>query len=224
MPIEGDAGPTTPKTTRTVESSDSPLTVAAEALATSAAASVGTQDAVAPTDASMAGALAKSGSPADVDDGDLVRLTATLAGFLKIGGYSNAVDAIKAMIQNWPRYDAPVDILDVTDIGAATNYFPSSAGVEMLGYDDVSILLELAGGVTVTVEADVDDAAGASWAIDITQACLNLVDNTTGNASFVDVSAYLLAEGLNVTRIRIKYITSDATNAVKIGLRRKTAG
>ena len=212
--VTGDAGNVDAATLRVAEATDSVLNTAVASVKAA-------HDAAAPSSGQQMAGYAASGSPADVGEGDLARLVTTLAGFLKIASYSNATDAIKNLVQNWPRYDAPVDVLDETDLGADTYYYPSANGMEMLGYDDASIQLNVSGGVTVTVEADNDDAAGADWP-DVTQAFMNLLDNSTNNVSFVDVEAFLLAEGLNVTRIRVKYITADATNGVKISMRRKT--
>lgn len=112
----------------------------------------------------------------------------------------------------------PEELVDETNLSAATRYYPSADGMPMAPYKDLSIQGEVSGGVTVTVEARQDDAG--TW-LDITPAGYELLTNTLGNASFVDTNFIVDFDNLNMWRFRIRVVTSDATNAVGLWIRRK---
>lgn len=103
-----------------------------------------------------------------------------------------------------------ITLIDATNVGTATTYYPSSAGLSVLDYKDVSFEGTISGGVTVTIEATNDD----DWK-DITKAGYDKLTDATGNTSFIDTSFMLDFDNLQSQKIRIKSITSDATNAVK---------
>lgn len=104
------------------------------------------------------------------------------------------------------------ELIDTTNVAAATNYYPSSDGQPFGNYNNVSIHGETSGGVTFTVEVKIDDST--DW-VDITRAGYRLDDNTTGNASLVDQSFIMDFDDLHVRHIRIKSVTADATNGVQ---------
>jgi hypothetical protein len=104
------------------------------------------------------------------------------------------------------------ELVDDTNLDAATVYYPSSTGQAMGNFNNVSIHGVTSGGVTVTIEAKIDDST--DW-VDITPAGYRLDDNTTGNASFVDQTFMLDFDDLHVRNIRIKSVTADATNGVQ---------
>lgn len=113
-------------------------------------------------------------------------------------------------------------LINTTNVAAATNYYPSTAGVAMDGYKTLSIQGVTSGGVTTTVEATNDDAASPAW-VDVTLAFNNLMTGATSAATQVDTSFLLsptLGNVLNVKALRIKSVTSDATNAVLYAIRR----
>ncbi len=112
-----------------------------------------------------------------------------------------------------------VALVDTVDVAAATNYYPSSAGLSMEGYKNLSIQGMTSGGVTTTIEVTNDTAAVPDW-VDITLSAYNIVTNAVGAASFVDTNFLLDFEALNVKAFRIKSVTSDATNAVQYCVRR----
>lgn len=113
-------------------------------------------------------------------------------------------------------------LIDSTNVAAATNYYPSASGVSMDGYSSISIQGMTSGGVTTTIEATNDDASSPDW-VDITKSFIDMITAVAGGASFVDVN-FLLSlankDVLNVKAIRIKSVTSDATNAVQYNIRR----
>jgi hypothetical protein len=104
------------------------------------------------------------------------------------------------------------ELVDTTNVGTGTNYYPSSTGRALGSYNNVSIHAVTSGGVTATIEAKIDDST--DW-VDITPAGYRLDDNTTGNASFVDQTFMLDFDNLHVRHVRIKSVTSDATNGVQ---------
>jgi hypothetical protein len=111
-------------------------------------------------------------------------------------------------------------LIDLTNVAAATNYYPSTTGLPMAGFRSLSVQGNIAGGVTVTIEATNDDAASPDWH-DITLAFTNLVTGAAAAASYVDTNFLLSLADLNVRAVRIKSVTSDATNGVQYNIRRK---
>jgi hypothetical protein len=112
------------------------------------------------------------------------------------------------------------DLVDSVDIASGTAYYPSSAGLLMIGYKDITIQGMISGGVTATIEASIDGSGTPDW-VDITKSGLDLITYTTANASFVDTNFLLDFTELNVRAIRIKSITADITNAVQYNVRQK---
>jgi len=115
-----------------------------------------------------------------------------------------------------------LELANLTDIAAATNYYPDVNGHKMTGFNDLSVLYSISGGVTLTIEVSQDDIEDTPtiW-VDITEAGYDLGTNQTGAASFVDLTGIVDFDNLNVTRIRLKSVTSDATNAVIYKIRHK---
>lgn len=110
------------------------------------------------------------------------------------------------------------ELEDTTNLAANTYYYPSSDGMPMAPFKDLSIQGEVSGGVTVTVEARQN--VNGTW-LDVTPAGYELLTNALGNANFVDTNFILDFDVFNVWRYRIKVVTSDATNAVGLWIRRK---
>lgn len=167
------------------------------------------------------GAFAVSSQPAAVAANDRVNLIATLFGELITAGYdygsnANRTEEVDPLNQQY----AEEELIDTTNIPMGTYYYPSSAGALMGGYKDLSIGFELSGGVTMTMEATLDDAAVPDWR-DITKAGFELYTNTNNNASYIDTGGILDYDNLNVKKWRVKIVTSDGTNAVQLHTRRK---
>lgn len=104
--------------------------------------------------------------------------------------------------------------IDTTNVAAATSYYPSSDGMSMGASNNLTIQGVTSGGVTTTVEVTLDDAASPDW-VNITASGYELITNASGYASFVDATFLLDYEGLRVRKVRIKSVTSDATNGVQ---------
>lgn len=114
------------------------------------------------------------------------------------------------------------ELVNVTNIAAATNYYPNTSGFTMTGINDLSILYSISGGVTLTIEASQDDIEDdpTIW-VDVTEAGYDLGTNATGASSFVDLTGIVDFDDMNVIRIRLKSVTSDGSNAVIYKARRK---
>lgn len=112
--------------------------------------------------------------------------------------------------------------VDATNVAAGTLYYPTEAsnlGIDMDGVDCVSINLVCSGGVTNTFESSQD---GVTF-VDITKAGYSQNTNTTGASSFIDATDIVDFDGINTKYFRIKSVTSDASNSVKISTRTENA-
>lgn len=147
--------------------------------------------------------------------GDVVSLT--LTGPDKMRDSSTDAQRTSAIRDMSDQYVSET-LIDTTNVAAATNYYPSSSGVSMDGYKNLSIQGLTSGGVTTTIEVTNDDAASPDW-FDITTHLYDWVSAAYA-ASYVDVNMLFFLENLNVKALRIKSVTSDATNAVQYNLRR----
>lgn len=112
-------------------------------------------------------------------------------------------------------------LVSTTNQGANTYYYPSSTGLDMNAYKDVSFECELSANETLTFEGS-DDRLFTT-AKDITKAGYELTTNTLGNASFGGGTQNIIIDfdNFNMDRIRAKLVTSSATNSIKIWARRK---
>ena len=137
--------------------------------------------------------------------------------------YDATTDGLK-MAENAPlnnKYLSQV-LVDSTNTGVAatiTNYYPSATGLDQAGFKDFVLQFQTAGGVTTTVEA-CNESTYTYWS-DITKAGFELVTNSAGNASFVDTNGIVDFSDLNILAIRIKKVTTDATNTVRYFIRQK---
>lgn len=105
-----------------------------------------------------------------------------------------------------------------TNSAAATRYYPADGeGWDISGFACVTFQGALAGGVTWTIESTLskrNDTAPAVWD-DISVMFTDLNTGDLDVASWADVAILTLQlNGINAERIRIKEVTSDATNTV----------
>jgi len=146
---------------------------------------------------------------------DAVRPIANLNGEQVIASHtwstnSNRTEEIDPVSEHYVEEE----LIDTTNVAAATNYYPSSDGKVLGAFNIVSIQGIISGGVTATIEATWDDAASPDW-VDVTPAGYDLLTNATGGASFIDTNFALDFDQLNAKKVRIKSVTSDATNGVQ---------
>lgn len=108
-----------------------------------------------------------------------------------------------------------LELIDTTNVAAATNYYPSADGQVMDGYSTLWLQGMTSGGVTTTIEATLDDASSPDF-LDITPYFSNMIVNPNAvAASYVDVNFLIRALDLRVKKWRVKSVTSDGTNAVQ---------
>lgn len=117
------------------------------------------------------------------------------------------------------------ELVNAVDLSAATRYYPTATSDRGMAIGDEAVRITIAmvcsGGVTATVEATLTDVdrdgktKTETW-IDITKVCKSANTGTDGAASYVDKSDILIVPPtMKLARLRIKSVTSDATNAVK---------
>jgi len=159
------------------------------------------------------GARAASAQIAAVTAADRSDLISNLYGELVLANHTWATQSNRdEEIDPVDEHYLEIELVDDTNLGAATVYYPSATGQSMANLNNVSTHGVTSGGVTTTFEARIDDST--DW-VDITPAGYRLDDNTTGNASFVDQTFMLDFDDLHVRHIRIKSVTADATNGVQ---------
>ncbi len=111
-------------------------------------------------------------------------------------------------------------LVDATNQSATTRYYPTQTddrGVSVDGKTVIAVQMTCSGGVTVTIEASLDEtdnAATEDW-VDVTKSFESQLNKATGAASFVDKSDIILLNGALLRRVRIKSVTSDTSNAVR---------
>lgn len=163
---------------------------------------------------------ARSSQAGSVDNDDTATLVSDLYGQLVLSNYtwstnSNRVEEIDPLSQQYVEEE----LVDSTNVGSGTWYYPGSTGMAMGGYKDFCVHGMIGGGVTATIEA----TCGSDPAdfLDISKAGYELTTNTTGNGSFEDTNFIWDFENLNVQRVRVVINNSDATNNVQLNVRRK---
>ena len=130
-------------------------------------------------------------------------------------GYDKDLDHIKTGVENteWAHYTSIEHIIDEANVAAATYRKEFTA----TGYRDFSFHLNGSGGVTFTIWATNDDTtdetSDTGW-IDISSSIL-------GSVSLVDDSGiYFIDTQQMPLKYMIKYVASDATNAVDAWIRK----
>jgi hypothetical protein len=115
----------------------------------------------------------------------------------------------------------------LVDIG--TYYYPSADGLDMEGFDDLSLqyLLDSTddGVTTLTIEATNDDDPSSPQWDDLTKAFTKTLDGTTATSyasTGAAIQGLLEKKDFNVQRVRVKIVIAGHTAAVlKIHARQK---
>jgi len=181
----------------------------------------------------MAGAIADTlNSIGTVDaDGDATNIKASRSGILfgcltDPAGTSDVGTAIKTAVEaiNNSFND---DLVDTTNVAAATHYYPDSDGFTMDGYSDLSFsgkLIDGDGTLTLTIEATNDeDTSGGDW---IQVYGYDDKNNAVANSWAVTNGTLTFANSFNAANyryFRVKLVASGATNTVIVKARRKAA-
>lgn len=141
-------------------------------------------------------------------------------------GYDSVSDSVQVTEQSPDRNASVVNsLLDAVNIPATTNYYPSTTGISMDGYKDMSLtgkFIDADGTMTLTVEATNDeDTTNADW-VQIYgydskgNALVNQVTITNGTVTYA-----LSFDDLNYSYIRVVMVNNGATNTGIIKMRRK---
>lgn len=125
------------------------------------------------------------------------------------------IDSQKVVEQspNWLRYNQQ-EIANTTNLNGSASY-PSTNGMVHNGYKNIAFEFKSTGtGTTYTIKMSMD---GTTW-YDITKSGYDVVNNTIGNASYVDVNTVVDFDNLNATYVRVD-VVGDGSNAIVINTR-----
>jgi hypothetical protein len=145
-------------------------------------------------------------------------------------GYDNTLDIIKTIDQSPLSSSYILDsLLDAVNTASGTTYFPSSTGLSMDGFRDLTLTGYIIEGdaVTDTIELQVtndEDPTDATAWITIygyNVAANNIVNKiTTGGVAGIYGFAWDF-ENCNFSLVRAKIVTADSTNTITLKMRRK---
>lgn len=111
------------------------------------------------------------------------------------------------------------ELIDTTNVDTTTVYYPtttSDVGVDVSTKTALALWCKLSGGVTLTVEGTSQAAPAAGDWVDVTKSCKLMSTGNTGTASMIDVTDCFLLNGALLKRLRVKVVTSDASNAIRV--------
>lgn len=141
-----------------------------------------------------------------------------------------SLDIMKVINQSPDRGSYVQDsLVDTTNVAAGTGYYPSTTGMSMDGFKDLSITGKLIEGDAVTDTLEIqatndEDTTNADWvSIYGFRSDTNVTSNiiTTGGVA----GTYLFAwdfDNFNYSYFRVKYVMADSTNTLIIKARRKS--
>ena len=135
-------------------------------------------------------------------------------------GYDPISDSNKSFVNNYPVQPIQLDILDTTNVTAATNYYPSSDGIDMGIHNNFSLsgyILDADGVITMTLEGTNDeDLATGDWH---TIYAYNLITNAQeASWAVTNTGLYfaLILKDCKFNNIRIKVVNNGATNTMRL--------
>lgn len=136
--------------------------------------------------------------------------------------YDISTDTTKVAVQNPQNLNFVVDVLvNTTNTANGTVYYPSSTGMQMDGYLNMSLSGQLidVGGITITVEGTNDPSATPNWiqlyGDDLKNNTMTNIKNTVSDTFFWSF------DNLNVSTIRVKVVyTTNGANTSIINMRR----
>jgi hypothetical protein len=144
--------------------------------------------------------------------------------------YDLSTDTTKVINQSPDRSSYVQDsLVDTTNVGAGTVYYPAATGMSMDGFKDMSLTGKIIEGDAVTDTISVEgtndeDTTNADWvAIYGYDSKANAMSNlvTTGGVAGTYTFAWDF-DNLNYTYYRVKLVVADSTNTVIIKMRRKS--
>jgi hypothetical protein len=111
------------------------------------------------------------------------------------------------------------ELVNTAVLGVGTVYFPSAAGLSLVGYKSMVSQLNAGINAVITIEASVDTSAVPDW-LDVTRACYDMTSNATGVANWNNAWAIVDMEDCIVPKVRFKVVVSTAPTPVQIHIRR----
>jgi len=152
--------------------------------------------------------------------GNVQSIMVNTDGEIELAGYDSATDALKVVnIANLNSVYTTSTLISTTNLAIATYYYPSSAGMDMNNYKDLSLEIDVPAVITVTVEASNDNTFANPK--DITVSGNELTTNTAGTASFSNASVIVDFDDMNIRYVRVVVVVANATNTIDIVARRK---
>ncbi len=135
-------------------------------------------------------------------------------------GYDITIDSNKSFVNNYPVQPIQLDILDTTNVTAATNYYPSSDGIDMGIHNNFSLsgyILDADDVITMTLEGTNDeDLVTGDWH---TIYAYNLMTNAQEVSwAVTNTGLYfaLILKDCKFNNIRIKVVNNGATNTMRL--------
>ncbi len=113
-------------------------------------------------------------------------------------------------------------IIDTTNVAVGTNYYPSSDGLDMLGYKRISIQGAQVSDCLVTIEVTNDISVTKIWH-SITPSFWDDISNSdsyTGFGGAGVVTTFCVDKEIGYHYVRLAIVTYDATNIEEIYMRR----
>lgn len=101
-------------------------------------------------------------------------------------------------------------LVDETNLAAGTNYYNID---ELIRNNDLTFHLAITGNVIITFEATLSKE-DEDW-FNITPSGYSLGTNSQGNSSYI-ASDIVDFEKINALQARVKVVTADATNVIKV--------
>jgi len=168
-----------------------------------------------------AGVITVSGAGTPFASGDTYRV---MIGYQR-KAFDSTLDVNKSVEQSPLNQQYVADsLLDTTNIAAATNYYPSSTGMSMDGYKNMSLsgkFIDADGTMTLTVEAMNDeDTTNGDWVQVYGYDTKNNVVATSWTVTNGTLTFAVDFDNLNYSYYRIKMVNDGATNTGIIKMRR----
>lgn len=148
----------------------------------------------------------------------------------EVKAYDQTVDTNKINEQSPLNAQYVEDsILDAVNTAAGTNYYPSSTGMKMDGYKDMTLTGYIIQGdavtdtITVEVTNDEDTTDATAWVqIFGYSPRLNALVNSVTTGGVAGTYPFALDfDNISFANYRIKVVTGDSTNTITIKMRRK---
>lgn len=134
--------------------------------------------------------------------------------------YDPISNSNNTFINNYPVQPIQLDLLDTTNVTAATNYYPSSDGIDMSIFNAFSLsgyILDTDGVITMTLEGTNDeDLSTGDWH---TIYAYNLITNAQeASWAVTNTGLYfaLILKDFKFNNVRVKVVNNGNTNTMRL--------